>query len=295
MGLTVTPCGGTLQLAAGDHVLTTARWERRRLLDRPTRPRVGHDGRTVHVAAGRVQVGSPAPAAPPVDVVRNGDTNVRAHVQGATKPFWLVLGESQSPGWHAHVVGGSDLGCVATRRRLRERCGWSRPHPGRSTSCSSGRAARQVVAAIWLSLLGAITVPRHHRFHVGPASLGHRDRPTHPSPETTTSVSVGRPGPRLRRRLALEFVDRAARFVDWSQPWRWRRGVGVLIAIVAFLRRDKNRNSVRLVMLVPSRASWRCALCTSVVQQSTGITTRRCFEWPTVFPRGPHPRVGRRW
>ncbi|HEX8803646.1 MAG TPA: hypothetical protein VF743_05620, partial [Acidimicrobiales bacterium] len=51
---------------------------------------------------------APAPAATPtVDVVDEGHDHVRVRVTGATadEPFWLVLGQSQNPGWVATLDG----------------------------------------------------------------------------------------------------------------------------------------------------------------------------------------------
>src|SRR6185436_3979962 len=47
--------------------------------------------------------------APRTHVTRDGSTSIDARVTNATKPFWLVLGESFNKGWHAEV-NGRDLG-----------------------------------------------------------------------------------------------------------------------------------------------------------------------------------------
>jgi hypothetical protein len=44
-----------------------------------------------------------------VAVTKSGETSFDLRVSDATKPFWLVLGQSLSPGWKA-TVGGTDLG-----------------------------------------------------------------------------------------------------------------------------------------------------------------------------------------
>ena len=51
-----------------------------------------------------------SPAAPQVTVKHNGRTKLQVEVRGADQPFWLVLGESQSPGWQATLRGGRSLG-----------------------------------------------------------------------------------------------------------------------------------------------------------------------------------------
>ncbi len=81
---------------------------------------------------------------------------MRVHVTAATKPFWLVLGESQSPGWHAHVVGGSDLGSSQLVDGYAN--GWKVTPPASGTFdvVFEWTPQRQVFDAIWLSLIGAI-------------------------------------------------------------------------------------------------------------------------------------------
>jgi arabinofuranan 3-O-arabinosyltransferase len=47
----------------------------------------------------------PTGGAPKVAVTSSGRTNMKLHVTGADKPFWLVLGESHNRGWVASVDG----------------------------------------------------------------------------------------------------------------------------------------------------------------------------------------------
>ena len=51
----------------------------------------------------------PTGGTPKVEVTSSGRTNMKLHVTGADKPFWLVLGESHNRGWVASV-DGHDLG-----------------------------------------------------------------------------------------------------------------------------------------------------------------------------------------
>ena len=81
---------------------------------------------------------------------------------GADAPFWLVLGESQSPGWHATIVGQGDARPVAARRRLRERLAASTRSSRRSTSCSSGRRSARCGPRSG-SRCSRARVPRDHR------------------------------------------------------------------------------------------------------------------------------------
>ncbi len=119
----------SLKLDAGPHTLTSARgkdvgW----LLDRLVLAS-GTQAAPITTRAGRVTaIGAPAPPTPRIDVVRSGRTSMRVHVSGADAPFWLVLGESHSDGWRAHVVGGDGPRRPAARRRL---CEWLARHADR--------------------------------------------------------------------------------------------------------------------------------------------------------------------
>src|SRR5439155_25935979 len=115
------------------------------------------------VAGGHVRMSTAVPTAhdvnragraPAVDVVSNGDTKMRVHVGAATQPFWLVLGESQSRGWHAHVVRGGDRGPSQLVDGYAN--GWlvTPPPGGAFDVVFEWTPQRQVWAAIWLSLLG---------------------------------------------------------------------------------------------------------------------------------------------
>jgi hypothetical protein len=115
-GLNVQLCGKPLTLSAGTHTLSTARGNLTGYdLDRlilssapggaaadPTNPFPG----TVRTATTK---GSDVPQ---VTVTGEGPVAYRLSVSGATpgKPFWLVLGQSLSPGWQAKADGIGNLG-----------------------------------------------------------------------------------------------------------------------------------------------------------------------------------------
>lgn len=89
--------GGRLELGAGEHVLRSA------------------NGIDTGLALDRLVLDSSAPASrlvgasPAVSVTGQSRNRYVADVRGATEPFWLVLHESLSEGWHA-TVDGRDLG-----------------------------------------------------------------------------------------------------------------------------------------------------------------------------------------
>jgi len=109
--LRVEACGPdpSIDLGAGDHVFTTA-----------SGSQVGIDidrmlfGSTAGGAARAVDTASlaedePADPVPTVQVNDVGRVTYDAHVTDASKPFWLVVGQSFSPGWNA-TVNGTSLG-----------------------------------------------------------------------------------------------------------------------------------------------------------------------------------------
>ncbi len=59
------------------------------------------------------QLPSQVPAPPPTTVDATGRVDAKLTVTDATKPFWLVQGQSWNPGWHA-AVNGTDLGPPVT-------------------------------------------------------------------------------------------------------------------------------------------------------------------------------------
>ena len=117
-GLSVAPCDPhnpkvtpTITLGRGPHIVRTSEGVRTGVqIDRLVLASAA-GGAPLAVGGGRVLgLGNTPPPAPKVTVVHNGETRMRVHVSGANEPFWLVLGESQSPGWHATISGQGALG-----------------------------------------------------------------------------------------------------------------------------------------------------------------------------------------
>ena len=101
--LGVALCGaGPLALGAGEHVLRSANGiDTGFALDR-----IVLDSGAVRSGAPATRLAGPAPA---VGITGQSHNRYVAEVRGATEPFWLVLHESLSEGWHA-TVDGRDLG-----------------------------------------------------------------------------------------------------------------------------------------------------------------------------------------
>jgi arabinofuranan 3-O-arabinosyltransferase len=282
MGLAVTACSGPIELGAGTHELTTAAGKQVGLSIDRVALASGTPAVRVNVAAGRVHVADPAPAPPAVTVVHNGDTNMRVHVSDATKPFWLVLGESQSPGWHAHVVGGHGLGSSQLVDGYAN--GWliSPAATGSFDVVFEWTPQRQVWTAIWLSVLGVLLCAAiigftwtRRRSVIATASTargGDDDvdlawTPRAPGDSRASGNRIRWLAPLLSGLLAALTVA----------PW-----VGALIAIVVFV--VLSRPQLRpWVMLAPGGLLGLCALY--IVVEQSRYRYPSVFEWPTVFPR----------
>jgi hypothetical protein len=162
-GLSVTPCDPerpgrvpAVELGAGSHDVRTSEGLRSGLqFDRVVLASAAGGG-PLAVRDGRVTgLGSTSPPAPRVTVVHDGATRMRVHVAGADEPFWLVLGESQSPGWKATVVDGESLGPSQMVDGYAN--GWLvRSSPRDFDVVLEWTPQRRVWAAIWISIAAAL-------------------------------------------------------------------------------------------------------------------------------------------
>ncbi len=105
--LTVQPCGqSAVELDAGRHVLRARPSARNPLGIDVTRLVLssGADGAPASIDA--LDVGPSAAATTPrIRTIDEGRSSLKLGVEGATEPFWLVLGQSQNDGWVATVDG----------------------------------------------------------------------------------------------------------------------------------------------------------------------------------------------
>jgi hypothetical protein len=280
MGLAVTPCAGDVSLAKGIHFVTTAKGSHagfsidRIVLASET------TATPLTVAHGGVKVAVPAPSAATVAVTHNGATKVRAHVTDASEPFWLVLGQSRSPGWHARLVGGRDLGPPQLVDGYAN--GWLVTPPKTGAAgfdvVFEWTPQRQVWTAIWLSLLGVLlcigiivlTWVRRRSVVATAATARPGDADTD---LTWTPVEPIRPGSRIRWLAPLICGLLAALVVA---PW-----VGLFVAAVVAIIAVRPRSRA-VVMLAPGALLALCALYIIVEQYRYRYPS--VFEWPTVFP-----------
>lgn len=280
LALTVSPCRAPIELSAGTHVLTTAQGNHAGFsIDRIA---LASDTKNapLTVGKGHVKVVTPVAAPATVSVTHNGATNVRAHVTGASEPFWLVLGQSRSPGWHAHLVGGPDLGPSQLVDGYAN--GWLVTPPDNGAAgfdvVFDWTPQRQVWAAIWLSLLGALLcigiivaswVRRRSVVATTEVAIAGDDE----AELTWWPVETIRSGSRLRWIAPVVCGLLAALVVA---PW-----VGVLVAAVVALVVVWPRLRP-VVMLAPAALLALCALYILVEQYRYRYPS--VFEWPTVFP-----------
>jgi hypothetical protein len=269
-----------LTLGPGPHTLTTARgkdvgW----LLDRlvlasgtADAPVVARDGLVT-------QVGAPAPPGPRIDVVHSGRTAVRVHVTGATQPFWMVLGQSHSPGWHAHVVGGRGLGKSQLVDGYAN--GWLvNPTKEAFDIAMEWTPQKQVWAALWISLLAAIVclviVALTMRRRGALASI---TAPATADADAAIAWSPGPPAGRRARWIAPLLAGALAAIA--VAPW-----VGVLVALLIALVGWKPRLRM-YVLVLPATILLLCGIYIAL-QQSRHVYPS-VFEWPTLFPRARTP------
>ena len=231
------------------------------------------------VADGRVTDRPSAPPTPHVDVVHDGRTRMRVHVDGADEPFWLVLGQSENAGWHA-TTDGAALG----PRRLVDGFanGW---HVDPKTTLVRRRAgvdaaARRVGVAVDLAARRS-RMPRRSSLFTWWRRRAALALVTAPDP-ADSRVALEWPGadesPALGGRTQVWVPIACALAAGLiAAPW-----IGVLVGVVvaAALR----WRAVRLFLAVaPAFLLAGAGLYIAFAQ--VRYQTPPIFEWPTVFPR----------
>jgi hypothetical protein len=275
-----------LTLGPGTHTLTSARgkdtgW----LFDRLVLAS-GTDASQVAARDGQVtEVGAPAPPAPTVTVERSGRTSMRVHVAGADRPFWLVLGQSHSPGWHAKVEGGDGLGEPQLVDGYAN--GWLvTPTSAEFDVTLDWTPQREVWAALWLSLLTAIgcavivVLTTRKRRAVAVASGTVADSGEQVSlaflePRDGAGATTGA-RVRSRREWAAPVLAGLLAALTVT-PW-----VGLLVAALIALVVWRPRLRV-VVLALPGALLLIGGIY--IVTQQVRFDYPPVFEWPTLFPR----------
>jgi arabinofuranan 3-O-arabinosyltransferase len=277
--LAIESCAPAIDLDAGSHELRTA-------LGIDTGVQIDRlvlasdvGGEPLAVDGGQV-TGLPdtPPPVPDVTVVDDGRTRMRVRVDGATEPFWLVLGQSASEGWTASTDGAQ----VGERRLVAGYAnGWLMDPDSESLEVVlEWTPQRRVWAALGLSLLGVIGCAVVVGFTwwrrrgklaaaTAPDADDARTQLAWPLAERLPSVS--------RRAQVLVPLGVGVLAAVAVTPWA---GL-VVAALVAFGQRSRVGRLVlllappALVVLIGVYIAWS--------QRRYDIPP--VFEWPTLFPR----------
>jgi hypothetical protein len=283
-GLSVAPCDPhdpkatpTITLARGPHIVRTSEGLRTGVqIDRLVLASAA-GGAPLAVGGGRVLgLGNTPPPAPKVTVVHNGETRIRVHVSGANEPFWLVLGESQSPGWHATVSGQGALGPSQLVDGYAN--GW-RVNPKQSSFdvVLEWTPQRRVWAALWISgiaMLGCLLfaiwafVRRRKQVAVAPSTADSDVWNEWPVPERgATGTGRGRVVVPILLGLVAALI---------VAPWA---GLVVAALVVAVQWRPQLR---ALLVLGPPTLLALVTMYILYLQHRFAFPP--VFEWPTLFP-----------
>ena len=275
-------------LEAGNHVVQTARGDRAGFdVNRLAfASEAGGKAWTSFNAGALVGTGAPATAvsAPKVMVTSSGRTKTKVRITGATRPFWLVMGQSTNAGWRA-TVNGKELGESTLTDAYAN--GWLvRPNTagGAIDATIEWVPQRTVNRAIALSILGALvcfgiligTAIRRRRradldVDVDGEAVAEAETAALGSPLVAPGRRPGWIGTTVTTLVAL-FAGGVV-----VAPW-----VGVLFALIVLLVLLKPRWRV-LLSLLPAVLLAACGAYIAAKQWHTKLPPT--FEWPTFFSR----------
>lgn len=290
----------TTALGRGTHVVRTWRGDLRGLnIDRlvlasdasgASAPQLGPYGRFTSVP------GAPAPSPVHLEIRSQGRVRTTARLVGATRPVWLVLGQSSNLGWHARV-NGRDLGAPVTVDGYAN--GWlvEPAADGRPLSITiEWVPERTVIRAIVVSIaafvacLGIVVVAWTRRRRRNRAATGTRvgravaavgdavaaPGPLPTAPDEPLLVSPLAPAARAGPlgavvAVAIALVGGAVIVAPWV-------GVALAAVVLLVLLRPRER---RLLALFPPFAIAFCGAYIAVKQWYGRLPPT--FEWPTFF------------
>ncbi len=281
--LTVTPCAAAVagvDLATGNHVLRSSPGQS---------TAIDIDGFGLSSAKGGAPGAAPTPGAQPattgatgpkVVITHDGRTAKTVKITGATKPFWLVLGESRNNGWVAS--GGSGAQISPTRLVDGYANGWL------ITPTASGGTITVHVnwtpqRVVWISLILSGLGVALSLALVVVIGMRRRRRPVAVEAETVAPspafVSPTAPPRRVTGWVATTVVPITALLVGGVLV---NPVIGVLLAVVAALVMRFGR--LRPLLTLGAPAMVMIAGLYIVAQQYRHNFTAR-FEWPTFFAR----------
>ena len=278
--LALEPCGSAsgrvvASVAAGTHVLTsTAGAVAGVVVDRL----VWSSTATGGPGSGLTPAATVAPASPRsgprVELTRTGRATMSALVTSASRPFWLVLGQSQNAGWRA-TVDGRDLGASQLVDGYAN--GWLvQPNHHTLTVELEWLPQRTVQRSLALSMvavmlcLGIVLFSSPHR-RPGAALVGDQSPATLVKPWHDASGGAHRVASVISALVVGGFAGVVVRPTV---------GVGVGIAVALALRFVSVR---ALLRLLPAAAIGATGLYIAFRQARHHLPP--IFEWPTFFSR----------
>ncbi|CAA9264359.1 MAG: FIG00661252: hypothetical protein [uncultured Acidimicrobiales bacterium] len=266
-------CGGAadaIPVGAGDHVLRAAPGAETGIdLDRLV---LRSD------ASPQPSGGAAGGTAPRLETVGSGRTSLDLQVSGADGPFWVVLGQSHSPGWTAEVDGGERLGASTLVDGYAN--GWYVDPRGEQDLALNleWEPQRRVRAALVVS--GAFLV-----LCLGIVAWGWRRR-TPASLPTTSDVELASPlswgGGRLRPGGAVVLTLAGAAAAALVVSPLAGAVVGATVAAALALQVVGRRG--RPVLVGGAIASYGLAVGLILARQLWRGGFDADFEWPSFFP-----------
>jgi arabinofuranan 3-O-arabinosyltransferase len=272
--LPLSPCGDPVDLPPGRTLLETT------------------DGEEAGLAVDQLALTSDAGGAPGPDTWTTGPTPVAdppetatdntarltwtVEVTGATDPYWVVLGQSLSPGFTATTADGTDLGEPTLVNGYAN--GWlvDPDEVGADATITITWSPQRLVwLGLWLSALGVLAcvalVVRPVRFGGGVALEGP------PEEVTVSAVAPLRPeGTTLGTARALG-VGAACGVAAWLLGG-WAVGLAVAVLVAAALRLRRGQVALRL-----AGAGLFAAAAGYVVAKQWRSGYVLDFNWPTLF------------
>jgi arabinofuranan 3-O-arabinosyltransferase len=265
--------GDPIHLSAGQHILRTAPGAGSGLdLDAIALASAAGGDATAPSPGGPVLPAASRTSAPRLHLEHFGATEVRATVDRATRPFWLVLGQSYSDGWKA-TVNGRDLGSPQVLDGFAN--AWLVRPDGRGTMTVNFTFTPQkpvwvasVVSGFALLLCAALALFARRRRH---PELGDADAPRF------RSWRAGF-GPPARRGVVLILSLATALVVGVIVGPFEGLALGVVVAAALRWGRTHVVLAVGAPLLLAAAAGY-------ILLQQTRHGYPPVFQWPTFFDR----------
>ena len=257
--LTLAPCGPALELAEGEHRIVAAAGADTLLdLDR------------LVLTSASLEVAGTSTDTPVLSVEKMDRTEILLTVEGATGPYWLVLGQSLSAGWHLQNDNGMDHGPPRLVDGFAN--GWmvTPPDAGRTSLRLVWAPQSTVWLGLWASFVAALAcllLAARGRSDTGP-----------PAPESPVFEDPRRRGRVVSDGRAVAVGALAAVFSAVNLPSWHLAAVVVGLATTLALRGSIYR---RTMPLLAAAAMGSAAVLIAIEQ--IRFRHPRDFVWPLFF------------